>query len=168
MTDLTREQIAELLGGIEDPLHWHNSGRAKQEMNNAAPDLARQLLATPTAIAASPEMQALLAAETARADAAEAMIYRRTGVKDRDGREICVGDRIRIDLSSPHTKEEYWRPEYEVIFRAPHYNLKHVGGDKDSDTARWYFSTPQPSSTARIETTALAQQPPASGDDGRG
>ena len=80
------------------------------------------------------------------------VLERMTGVYDRDGRMICVGDRIRIDLKSPHTKTEYWYPEYEVVFKAPQFELRHVGGDKDSDTARWYFRVPQPSSTAKIET----------------
>lgn len=78
--------------------------------------------------------------------------YTRTGVYDRDGREILVGDTIRIDLASPHTKEEYWRPEYRVSFKAPSFVLEHIGGDKDSDTARWYFRVPQKSSTEKIET----------------
>ena len=105
----------------------------------AAPDLARTVIA--------------LHAQLADAQAAQAMVAERmTGVYDRDGRMICVGDRIRIDLKSPHTKTEYWYPEYEVVFKAPQFELRHVGGDKDSDTARWYFRVPQPSSTAKIET----------------
>lgn len=85
--------------------------------------------------------------------------YRRTGVFDRDGREICVGDRIRIDLTSNHTKPEYWKPEYEVVFQPPQFALKHVGGDKDSDTARFYFRVPQPRSTESIETIYAAPAP---------
>lgn len=77
-----------------------------------------------------------------------------TGVKDKDGREICVGDHIRPLLNDKYTKEEYWHPEYEVIFQAPCYCLKHIGGGKDSSTARWYFSCPQRLSP--IETILVA------------
>jgi hypothetical protein len=76
--------------------------------------------------------------------------YMRSGVMDKDGREICVGDMIVIDLSSPGTKKEYWRPIYSVVFKAPHFDLVHIGGDKDSDTARFYWRVPQPTSTAAI------------------
>ena len=82
--------------------------------------------------------------------------YTRTGVLDKDGREICVGDRIVIDLTSPGTKQEYWRPEYEVVFKPPHFTLKHVGGDKDSDTALFQWNVPQRSSTERITTLFAA------------
>lgn len=82
--------------------------------------------------------------------------YTRTGVMDKDGREICVGDRIMIDLSGNATKREYWRPEYEVVFKPPHFTLKHVGGDKDSDTARLQWNVPQRSSTERITTLSIA------------
>ena len=75
-----------------------------------------------------------------------------TGDYDRDGRMVYVGDRIRIRLESEHMKKEYWHPEYEVIFEAPHYTLRHIGGGKDSDTARFYWRVPQPSSTQAIET----------------
>lgn len=85
--------------------------------------------------------------------------YIRTGVKDRDGREICVGDRIRIDLSGPNTKPEYWHPEYEIVFNAPYFTIKHVGGDKDSDTARFYWNVPQRSSTEKITTISAATAP---------
>ncbi len=95
-------------------------------------------------------------------DASPAQAYTRTGVKDRDGREICVGDRLRIHLNGPNTKQEYWNPEYEVVFKAPSFGLKHVGGGKDSDTARWHFRTPQPSSTQAIETLSAQDAPSAS------
>lgn len=82
--------------------------------------------------------------------------YTRTGVMDKDGREICVGDRIMIDLSSPNTKREYWRPEYEVVFKPPFFTIRHVGGDKPSDTADFYWRVPQPSSTEKIITLSIA------------
>lgn len=105
----------------------------------------------------------------ARAEAAEAALaaapvaeaqpvaWGQTGVRDRHGRMICVGDRIRIDLTSPATKREYWQPEYIVEWKPPAFKLRHVGGDKDSDTARWKFSTVQPSSTAALEI--ISQHP---------
>lgn len=83
--------------------------------------------------------------------------YTRTGVMDKDGREICVGDRILIDLTSNSTKRKYWRPEYEVVFKPPHFTLKHVGGDEDSDTARFYWRVPQPRSTEKIMTLRVAR-----------
>jgi hypothetical protein len=90
--------------------------------------------------------------------------YIRTGVKDRDGREICVGDRIMIDLSGPFTKTEYWRPEYEVVFKPPHFCIKHVGGDKDSSTADFYWRVPQKSSTEKIVTISIAALPAAAAE----
>lgn len=93
--------------------------------------------------------------------ALEEAAYHRTGVFDRDGREICVGDRIRIDLTSPNTKREYWCPEYQVAFKPPHFTLEHVGGDKDSDTARFYFSVPQKISTEKITTLSIRPRPDA-------
>ena len=58
----------------------------------------------------------------------------RTGLFDKDGREICLGDRLRHLNASPLTKQEYWFPEYEVIWDAPSFRLKHTGGGKPSDT----------------------------------
>lgn len=84
--------------------------------------------------------------------------YTRTGVMDKDGREICVGDRIMIDINSGATKREYWHPEYEVVFNPPCFTLKHVGGDKDSDTARFYWRVPQPRSREKITTISVAAQ----------
>lgn len=91
--------------------------------------------------------------------------YIRTGVYDRDGREILVGDTIRINLASQYTREEYWQPEYRVAFKAPSFVLEHIGGGKDSDTARWYFRVPQKSSTEKIETLSIAPSAPAGGSD---
>lgn len=93
-------------------------------------------------------------------DAGE-LAYTRTGVSDRDGREILVGDTIRIHLSGKHTKKEYWNPEYRVVFKAPRFTLEHIGGGLDSSTARFYFDVPQASSTAAIETLTLLDSPPA-------
>ena len=44
MTDLTDEAVKALLDGVSDGRHWVNSGRALQELQSAAPDLARALL----------------------------------------------------------------------------------------------------------------------------
>lgn len=88
----------------------------------------------------------------------------RTGILDCTGREICSGDRILIDLTSPNTKKEYWQPEYEVVWNAPAFDLHHVGGDKDSDTARWYFRVPQKRSTEKIKVispSSIASAPRA-------
>ena len=153
---------------IETSVWCDSQERADASWHNGVVDARKHHMRRILAIDPSTVLSKLEATETARADAAEALAYHRTGVFDKDGREICVGDHIRIDLESKHTKEEYWKPEYEVIFEAPHYTLKHIGGGKNSDTALFYWRVPQPSSTAKIETIALAQQPPASGDDGRG
>ncbi len=82
-----------------------------------------------------------------------------TGIKDKDGRMICVGDRIRINLTSKNTKEEYWLPEYVVEWVPPSFTLKYVGGGKDSDTARWRFRTPQSSMKKEIETVSTTPAP---------
>lgn len=81
-----------------------------------------------------------LAEANARADRAEAALAAqinavplRTGLFDKDGREICLGDRLRHLNASPLTKQEYWFPEYEVIWDAPSFRLKHTGGGKSSD-----------------------------------
>lgn len=54
-----------------------------------------------------------------------------TGCKDKDGNALYLGDRIRYRLEGSHTKREYWNPEYEIIWDAPSFTLKHVGGGKD-------------------------------------
>lgn len=53
-----------------------------------------------------------------------------TGVCDMHGKPIMLGDRVRYNNAGDHTKEEYWNPEYEVIFDPPAFTLKHVGGGK--------------------------------------
>lgn len=53
-----------------------------------------------------------------------------TGVKDATGKMIHKGDRLLYKLEGSHTKQEYWNPEYEVIWDAPKFTLKHVGGGK--------------------------------------
>lgn len=54
-----------------------------------------------------------------------------TGCKDKDGNALYLGDRVRYRLEGSHTKREYWNPEYEIIWDAPSFTLKHVGGGKD-------------------------------------
>lgn len=99
-----------------------------------------------------------------RAEAAEAKLaasdYIRTGVMDKDGREICVGDHIRILLNDRYTKQEYWNPEYQVVFKAPHFTLRHIGGGKNSSTAHFYFDVPQKSSEIETISAALEENKP--------
>jgi hypothetical protein len=54
-----------------------------------------------------------------------------TGCKDCHGVMIMLGDKVRYNLEGSHTKEEYWNPEYEIIFDAPCFTLKYIGGGKD-------------------------------------
>lgn len=56
-----------------------------------------------------------------------------TGIYDKDNHPLFVGDTIRYLLDGPSTKEEYWNPEYEIVFDAPCFTLKHIGGGKDGD-----------------------------------
>lgn len=57
-----------------------------------------------------------------------------TGLRDRHGREIHLGDRVCYRNAGPYTKEEYWDPEYEVIWDPPSFRLRHVGGGKSGDS----------------------------------
>lgn len=54
-----------------------------------------------------------------------------TGCKCKDGNELFVGDRVRYLIEGPHTKQEYWNPEYEIVFTPPCFSLKRVGGGLD-------------------------------------
>jgi len=56
-----------------------------------------------------------------------------TGCFDKHGKEIKLGDRVRYNLEGPGTQREYWNPEYIVIWEAPMFTLKHVGGGKSGD-----------------------------------
>lgn len=82
----------------------------------------------------------------------------RTGIYDKNGRELCVGDRIVILLNGPGTKREYWNPEYEVIWKAPAFGVKYVGGGKNSDTATWYFGLGTKQGSEKLETLIAAPQ----------
>lgn len=86
-----------------------------------------------------------------------------TGIYDKNGRELCVGDRVRVLLQGPSTKPEYWNPEYVVIWKAPSFGLKWVGGGLHSSTATWYFGlgTKQGSDKLETVTVAPAAAPPA-------
>jgi hypothetical protein len=53
-----------------------------------------------------------------------------TGRKDKHGQIIRLGDRVRYRKEGNHTKVEFWNPEYEVVWEAPTFALKHVGGGK--------------------------------------
>lgn len=55
-----------------------------------------------------------------------------TGLKDMHGKRIHLGDRVRYNHQGSHTKREYWNPEYEIIWKAPCFTLKHVGGGQDA------------------------------------
>jgi len=76
---------------------------------------------------------AKLLADRIRSEAAERLAGARidTGCRDRNGEPIYLGDKVRYNLEGSHTKQEYWNPEYEVIFVPPSFTLKHVGGGKD-------------------------------------
>ena len=54
-----------------------------------------------------------------------------TGCADKDGNTLFVGDKVRYRQEGPHIKTEYWNPEYEIIFQAPCFTLRHIGGGKD-------------------------------------
>lgn len=54
-----------------------------------------------------------------------------TGCKDRNGKMLFLGDRVVYHLEGPHTKVEYWNPQYEIIWDAPMFALKHIGGGLD-------------------------------------
>lgn len=54
-----------------------------------------------------------------------------TGCFDRNGVELFLGDKVRYIHEGPHTRKEYWNPEYEVIWAPPSFTLKHIGGGKD-------------------------------------
>ena len=58
-----------------------------------------------------------------------------TGIFDKDDNPLYVGDSIRYLLNGPSTKEEYWNPEFEIVFDAPCFTLKHIGGGKSGDTS---------------------------------
>lgn len=81
------------------------------------------------ACAAVRTARAALAA--APAPAPYAAPFTSTGVRDANGVLIHLGDRVVYKLEGDHTKPEYWNPEYEVVWEAPRFTLKHVGGGKD-------------------------------------
>lgn len=53
------------------------------------------------------------------------------GLRDSNGNELRCGDTVRYRLEGSHTKEEYWNPEYRIIYDAPSFTLEHIGGGKD-------------------------------------
>jgi Lar family restriction alleviation protein len=108
----------------------------------------------PATLAELPEVQAMGAAAYQRA------AYVRTGIKDNRGREICEGDTIRVLLSDHRCKEEYWNPEYKVVFKAPSFTLSRIGGGKNSDTAHFIFRT-APSKIETLTIRALIDLPAA-------
>jgi hypothetical protein len=75
-----------------------------------------------------------IATLTAERDAARALRNPHdTGVFDVVGKPIMEGDRVLDPCEGPHTKREYWNPEYVVIWEAPKFTLRHVGGGKSTD-----------------------------------
>lgn len=59
------------------------------------------------------------------------------GLKDASGREIRLGDRVLYRREGKFTKREFWNPEYEVVYDAPCFTLRHVGGGKDAGSNRF-------------------------------
>lgn len=53
------------------------------------------------------------------------------GVYDMHGQLLFLGDRVRYVNQGTHTKQEYWNPEYEIIWDPPCFSLKHIGGGQD-------------------------------------
>jgi hypothetical protein len=78
---------------------------------------------------------ALEAAQPAGTVTVKAVYRTSTGVKDKDGNELFLGDKVRYLISGPHTKKDYWNPEYEIVWKAPAFTLKHIGGGKHGDNA---------------------------------
>lgn len=54
-----------------------------------------------------------------------------TGIKDKNDNYLFLGDTVRYCMESKSTKEEFHNPEYEIIWDAPGFTLKHIGGGKD-------------------------------------
>jgi hypothetical protein len=84
--------------------------------------------------------------------------YHKTGLKDKDGREICAGDKIRILLNGKYTKTKYWNPEYIVVFKAPEFTLEHVGGGLHSSTSFFLFHR-YPQTIETLSATDVAASP---------
>lgn len=91
-----------------------------------------------------------------------------TGVPDKDGREICAGDRIVYRNASQYTKEEYWNPEYIVEWKAPAFVLRHVGGGKDDSNASFAFNVAVRDHYWAIKLETIAAAPAASGGEAEG
>lgn len=68
---------------------------------------------------------------TKTSPAAQGTVRYSSGCFDKNDVELFVGDRVRYNFAGPHTKEEYWNPEYEIVFDPPCFTLKHIGGGKD-------------------------------------
>lgn len=81
----------------------------------------------------------------------------RTGLRDKAGREMCVGDRVVDRNESKHTKPEYWNPEFIVDWKAPSFFLRHVGGGKNSDTSCNFHFRCYPH---QFQTLEIAEQQP--------
>ena len=54
-----------------------------------------------------------------------------SGIFDMNGVEIEVGHIIHHHNQSQHTRCDYWDPVYLVVYNAPSFGLKWIGGGKD-------------------------------------
>ena len=83
-----------------------------------------------------------------------------TGCKDKDGNELFLGDKVRYRNDGPRTKPGYWNPEYEIVFDAPMFSLKHIGGGKDGQNHLFILrSGGLNGSLELIERAALSPEP---------
>jgi hypothetical protein len=57
------------------------------------------------------------------------------GLFDKTGREILCGDTILHLNESENTKREYWYPIYKIVWDAPCFVARHIGGGKPSSVA---------------------------------
>lgn len=56
-----------------------------------------------------------------------------TGVNDKNGTELFLGDIVRNNNESSNTKKEYWYPEYKIVWEPPSFTLEHIGGGLPGD-----------------------------------
>jgi hypothetical protein len=82
-----------------------------------------------------------------------------TGCRDKNGRIIHLGDRVLYRIAGKHTKEEYWNPEYEVVWDAPCFTLKHVGGGKDGGNHAFILKHGGGNGYLEVITAALSARP---------
>lgn len=136
--------------GIPEEHTWYarNLKRANTERDSAVE----------RASALKAERDAALAevARLSTAIAAERNQPTRTFIRDRNGREIMLGDLVLHHNAGPNTKREYWNGEYEVRWEAPSFVLRHVGGGLASDMGFAFKHRP--------ETLEVIPQPVGNGE----